>query len=164
VSVCPACHETVPAPVHSWSVSDKTQNSQGKLSLFIILFECPKCKTKFTARTLSKDKPETTPQIAEASLRTVNVKNKIERLSRVRDKLMATLKDLREKIKTLEEEKARLTVEVDGLRKAAESRVVVLEGEVSQLREEAKSLHEFLGEKAPSAPNGPNMQNLSKPT
>jgi hypothetical protein len=100
----------------------------------------------------------------EAPLRTVNVKNKTERLSRVREKLMATLKDLREKIKALEEEKAHLTVEVDGLRKVAESRVVVLEGEVNQLREEAKSLHEFLGEKAPSAPNGPNVPNLSKPT
>ena len=36
-------------------------------------------------------------------------------------------------------------VEVESLRKAAESRVTTLEGEVGQMREEAKSLRELLG-------------------
>jgi predicted nucleic acid-binding Zn-ribbon protein len=57
---------------------------------------------------------------------------------------MQTLKDLREKINQLEDEKARLTAEVDGLRKTAETRVSVLESEVSQLRKDVSSLREFL--------------------
>jgi uncharacterized protein (UPF0335 family) len=57
---------------------------------------------------------------------------------------MQTLKDLREKINQLEDEKARLMTEVDGLRKTAETRVSALESEVSQLRKDVSSLREFL--------------------
>jgi len=71
---------------------------------------------------------------------------------------MQTLKDLREKIQALETERARLMVEVDGLRKAAESRVTVLEGEVSQIREEAKSLRELLDTDSKEATSAPNVQ------
>ncbi len=57
---------------------------------------------------------------------------------------MATLKELREKIKVLEEERNRLLTEVEGLRKAAEARVTVLEGEVGELKGEANELREIL--------------------
>jgi hypothetical protein len=51
---------------------------------------------------------------------------------------------LREKIKALEAERARLIVEIEGMRKTAEARLATLETEVGQMREEAKALHELL--------------------
>lgn len=57
---------------------------------------------------------------------------------------MQTLKEIREKIQSLETERTRLKVEVEALRKAAESRVTLLEDEVSQMRKEAQSLRELL--------------------
>jgi hypothetical protein len=75
---------------------------------------------------------------------TANVKNRIDGLNQVRGITMQTLKDLREKINHLEDEKARLMTEVEGLRKTAEARVSTLEGEVSQLRKDVSSLREFL--------------------
>ena len=58
---------------------------------------------------------------------------------------MQTLKNLREKIKTLETERSNLMIEIEKLRKVAESKAVALEGEVTMLREEVKSLRELLG-------------------
>ena len=58
---------------------------------------------------------------------------------------MQTLKILRERIKTLETERANLMIEIDKLRKVAESKATALESEVGMLREEAKSLRELLG-------------------
>ena len=57
---------------------------------------------------------------------------------------MVTLKDLREKIENLENDKARLLEEVDKLRKEAEEKVTALEYEVNLLREEAESLKKML--------------------
>jgi predicted nucleic acid-binding Zn-ribbon protein len=57
---------------------------------------------------------------------------------------MQSLKDLREKISHLEDERARLLAEVEDLRKTAEARIAALEGEVSQLRKDVSSLREFL--------------------
>jgi len=66
---------------------------------------------------------------------------------------MSSLNSLREKIRTLETEQARLVLEVQGLRKAAESRAAALEGEVTQMRQEAKSLRELVGANS-KAPTG----------
>ncbi|MGA9388759.1 MAG: hypothetical protein WBV70_08055, partial [Candidatus Bathyarchaeia archaeon] len=55
------------------------------------------------------------------------------------------LKVLHERIKTLETERANLMIEIDKLRKIAESKADVLESEVSMLRDEVKSLRELLG-------------------
>lgn len=74
-----------------------------------------------------------------------NVKNRVERIERIREELKLTLRDLREKIKALEAERTRLMVEIEEMRKTAESRVAALETEVGQMREEAKSLRELLG-------------------
>ncbi len=57
---------------------------------------------------------------------------------------MQSLKELREKIQTLENERSRLLIEVESLRKAVESRAEALEGEVIHLREESKNLHDLL--------------------
>ncbi len=57
---------------------------------------------------------------------------------------MSTLKDLKDRIRGLEAEKSRLTGEVDNLRRAAEARVASLEGQIRQMREEAKTLRELL--------------------
>jgi predicted nucleic acid-binding Zn-ribbon protein len=57
---------------------------------------------------------------------------------------MVTLKDLREKIDTLESERIKLREEVKKLRKEAEGKAVALECEVAVLREEAESLKKML--------------------
>jgi len=50
-----------------------------------------------------------------------------------------------EKIRTLETEKKNLLLEVDGLKKQAESKATALESEVSMLREEVESFKTLLG-------------------
>ena len=57
---------------------------------------------------------------------------------------MVTLKDLREKIENLENERTKLLAEVKKLRKEAEGKAVALECEVAVLREEAESLKKML--------------------
>jgi chromosome segregation ATPase len=81
---------------------------------------------------------------SETCVFTANVKNRVDGLSQIRGIIMQTLKELREKINSLEDERARLSAEVDGLRKTAEARITALEGEVSQLRKDVNSLREFL--------------------
>jgi regulator of replication initiation timing len=58
---------------------------------------------------------------------------------------MESLRNLRERIKTLETERANLIMETQKLRKVADARVDALLGEVSMLREEVKSLRDLLG-------------------
>ena len=57
---------------------------------------------------------------------------------------MVTLKNLAEKIESLETEKTRLMEEVKKLRKEAEGKVIALECEVAVLREEAESLRKMI--------------------
>ena len=57
---------------------------------------------------------------------------------------MLTLKELREKIETLEDEKAQLLKDVKALRSEAEGKAIALECEVAVLREEAESLRKML--------------------
>ncbi len=66
---------------------------------------------------------------------------------------MPSAAELKEKIMALEKERSQLSVEVDLLRKAAESRAATLEGEVGQMREAAKSLRELVAEPAQNSPN-----------
>lgn len=69
----------------------------------------------------------------------------VGRLRGIKEELMQTLVNLREKIRTLETERANLLIEIEDLRKVAESRVDALETEVGMLREEVKSLRDLLG-------------------
>jgi len=99
------------------------------------IFECPNCKAKFRAALEAETKIE----------ETASIKNMVERIRGIKGELMQTLKNLREKIKTLETERANLMIEIDNLKKVAESRANALESEVSMLREEVKSLRDLLG-------------------
>ena len=72
---------------------------------------------------------------------------------------MSSLNSLKEKIRALETEQAHLILEVEGLRKTAESRAAALESEVTQMRQEAKSLRELVGANA-KAPAGTSSKTL----
>jgi chromosome segregation ATPase len=135
---CPNCGTEITTAVKSWPVSFRKQG-ESKVSpqLCIGIFECPKCKTKFRSRV------ELEAELAK-SAETTNVKNAVEKIRGIREGLMQTLKTLREKIRTLETERAGLMAEIEQLKKAAESRADALESEVNQLREEIKSLKELV--------------------
>lgn len=65
---------------------------------------------------------------------------------------MSSLKSTIDKIKSLENEKKNLLVEIEGLKKMADAKVATLENEVGFLRDEVKSLKVIVGPEA-SAPN-----------
>jgi regulator of replication initiation timing len=58
---------------------------------------------------------------------------------------MTTFKNVIEKIKSLETERRSLLLEIEELKKMADSKANALENEVSMLREEVKSLRLLLG-------------------
>ncbi len=72
------------------------------------------------------------------------IRELVDRIRGIRDGFVHTLAILREKIGTLEKERAALLVEVEDLRRVAESRASALESEINQLREEIRSLRELL--------------------
>jgi len=130
---CPKCGGEVTTPFKTWTISPR-KPGEGTPKLMGI-FECPNCKARFRTTVESEARVE----------ETVSIKNMVERIKVIKGELMQTLKNLREKIKTLETERANLMVEIEKLKKAAESRVSALESEVNMLREEVKSLRELLG-------------------
>jgi len=135
LSVCPNCGAKL-AELQVRSIpAAENKKAAGSIQSAFRLIVCPSCGTKFPSRVA----------VDMQSATTANVKNAAERIRGVRDEFMATLKVLREKIQALEAEKAELMVEVEKLRKAAELRANALEGEVAQMREEAKSLKQLLG-------------------
>ncbi|HJX02322.1 MAG TPA: hypothetical protein VJ439_00520 [Candidatus Bathyarchaeia archaeon] len=58
---------------------------------------------------------------------------------------MTTFKNVIEKLKSLETERRSLLLEIEELKKMADSKANALENEVSMLREEVKSLRLLLG-------------------
>ena len=64
-----------------------------------------------------------------------------------------SLKTTIEKIKTLEVEKKKLLVEIEGLKKIADTKAMALENEVGALREEVKSLKILVNGSEPSTEN-----------
>lgn len=133
---CPRCGGEVAKPVKTWSLSARKPSKEGKESKINVgIFECPKCRARFRAVLKSEIR----------AAETVSIKNMVERIRGIQGELMLTLKNLREKIKTLETERANLMVEIEKLKKVAESKVNALESEVTMLREEAKSLRGLLG-------------------
>jgi predicted nucleic acid-binding Zn-ribbon protein len=107
-------------------------NQEAKL---VAVFECPSCKARFRSTVGHETK------IQQAA----SVKNMVGRIKGIKEELMQTLTNLREKIKTLETERANLMAEIENLRKVAASRADALESEVSVLREEVRSLRDLLG-------------------
>lgn len=79
------------------------------------------------------------------TLRPVGIKDMVERLKEIREGLELTLMRLRERISLLETDRAGLLLEVERLKRTAESRVGALEIEVSELRKEIRVLKELLG-------------------
>lgn len=132
---CPKCGTNVSIPIKAWPIHAQQSAADNQRSKLTAIFECPNCRARFRAAVQAKAKPD------EAA----NIKNMVERIRSIKGELMQTLKVLRERIKTLETERANLMVEIDKLRKVAESKAAALESEVSMLREEVKSLRELLG-------------------
>jgi seryl-tRNA synthetase len=62
---------------------------------------------------------------------------------------MNSFKTVVERLRTLENERKNLLLEIDELKKMADSRAEALEGEVSMLKEEVKSLRVLLGAAEP---------------
>ena len=132
---CPKCGVEVSTPVKTWSMSRRGAKTGGESKVVMGLFECPNCRARFRAAVEAEVRAE------EA----VSIKNMVARIKGIKGELMQTLKNLREKIKTLETERGNLMLEIDELKKVAESKVSALESEVGMLREEVKSLKELLG-------------------
>lgn len=133
---CPKCGAEVSSPVKVWAFTQRKALKQGEESKVNMgIFECQSCKARFRA----------VLEVPVATTEEGSIKSMVERIKSIRGEFMQTLKSLREKIKTLETERADLMMEIEKLRKVAESRVVALESEVSMLREEVKSLRELLG-------------------
>jgi hypothetical protein len=132
---CPKCGRDVPKPVKTWPIPSQKPLKEGEGGKLIAIFECPSCKARFR----SVVKPE--GEIQD----TASIKNMVGRIRGIKEELMQTLTNLREKIRTLETERASLMMEIQNLRKVAESRAEALESEVSMLREEVRSLKDILG-------------------
>jgi len=132
---CPRCGADVKTPVKTWPIPSRKPTKDGEEPKLAGIFECSSCKARFRAAVEAETRIE----------ETANIKNMVERIRDIKGELMQTLKNLHEKIKTLETERANLMIEIDKLRKVAESRASALESEVSMLREEVKSLRDLLG-------------------
>ena len=131
---CPNCGFDVSNPVKTWPIPSRGRPKVEKTRLAAI-FDCPNCKARFRSAV------EATVKTQE----TVSIKDMVGRVRTVKEGLMQTLVNLREKIKTLETERANLMVKIENLRKVAESRADTLENEVNELREEARSFRDLLG-------------------
>ncbi len=54
MSVCPNCGAKVAAALKTWSASAKSKKAEPRV--FVGLFECPVCKTKFNAEVCAYSK------------------------------------------------------------------------------------------------------------
>lgn len=75
---------------------------------------------------------------------------------------MSNFKSIVERIRTLETERKNLMLEIEELRKMADSKAKALESEVSMLREEVKSLRVLLGAEEPEIDLGQKKKPLHK--
>jgi uncharacterized protein YlxW (UPF0749 family) len=73
-------------------------------------------------------------------------------------KFMNNLKSVVEKIRTLETERNNLMLEIEELKKMADSKAKALESEISMLREEVKSLRILLGAEETEPDVGPKKK------
>ena len=130
---CPKCGNDVKIPVKTWPIPSKEPLKEGEERRLVGIFECSNCKVRFRSA------------VENGLKETVNIKNVVERIKGIKGELMQTLMNLREKISTLETERASLIVEIEKLRRVAESRADALESEVQTLRSDVKSLRDLLG-------------------
>ena len=67
-----------------------------------------------------------------------------------------------ERLRNLETERKNLLLEIEELKKMADSKAKALESEVSMLKEEVKSLRVLLGAEEPEADQGQKKKQLRK--
>jgi cell shape-determining protein MreC len=73
-------------------------------------------------------------------------------------RVMSAFKSVVDKLKGLESERRNLLLEIEELKKMADSKAKALENEVSMLREEVKSLRILLGTGEPELPPEPKRK------
>jgi SMC interacting uncharacterized protein involved in chromosome segregation len=130
---CPKCGADVDRPFKTWYVSRRTSRPQGEVKIGFGMFQCPQCENKFRAGVKDMEEKE------------LRMRGVAEKIKGIEVELVNTLKNLREKLKTLQTERANLLVEIDGLKKMAESKANALESEIGMLKEEVDSLKQLLG-------------------
>jgi hypothetical protein len=132
---CPKCGGCVKTPVKILAIPSREPLKEGEQPRHVGIYECPNCRVRFRSAVESETGPG----------ERANIENVVKRIKGIKGELAQTLANLRGKISTLETERASLMVEIENLRKVAESRVDTLENEVSMLRSEARSLRDLLG-------------------
>ena len=131
---CPKCGFGAITPIKAWPIPSRRPLKKGEETRLAGIFECPKCKARFRAAV---------EPVANAE-QSVSIKDMVGRIKGIKEELMLTLVNLREKIKRLEIERASLMTEIENLREVAESKANELENEVGMLKEEARSLKDLL--------------------
>jgi regulator of replication initiation timing len=76
--------------------------------------------------------------------------------------LMSNFKSIVDRIRTLENERKNLLLEIEELKKMADSKSKALESEVGMLREEVKSLRVLLGGEEPEVDAGQKKKQVRK--
>jgi len=128
---CPNCGTEVANSFKTWSMISRPSKTGERFKLTLGLFECPSCERKFRG-VLGKER--------------ITMKGVINEIKGIEKGLTQTLGNLREKIETLENEKADLLTEIEKFRKVGEEKASALEEEVAALRKEVESLKKFLGD------------------
>lgn len=133
MNVCPECGSNVEAAYKTWSVKRKRLGIDETRETVFGMFDCPGCGNRFRAGLGLESKKE------------LNIKGVAQKIKGIEVGFVNTLKNLREKLKTLSTERANLLLEIDELKKMAESKANALESEIGMLREEVSSLKQLLG-------------------
>ena len=131
---CPECGVQAGVPYKTWSISRKSKSGDTTETTFG-MFDCSECGHKFRAGV--KKEEEIKKQLSIISV--------AEKIKGIEGEFVDTLKNLREKLKTLGTERANLLLEIDELKKMAEAKANALESEIGMLREEVDSLKQLLG-------------------
>ena len=129
---CPKCGVEAANPVKAWSMIRKPSKSGEMLQLTMGLYECINCKKKFR-NIIGKKK--------------ITIKGIVQNTKVLEEMIMEAAKkkaELEEKVKALEEEKARLLAEIETLKAIPEmeAKISALEAEIAKLKEEKKALEE----------------------
>ncbi len=132
---CPKCAADVETPLKTWPIPSRRPPGEGEELRLTGIFECPNCSARFRAAVTTK----------ERSAKTSDIKNIVDGIRCIKSELTQTLVNLRQKIKTLENERVNLMVEIEDLKKVAQTRVNALEDEVAMLKNDAKFLRDLLG-------------------
>jgi hypothetical protein len=124
---------------NDWTIqSIKRADAPATPKINVGVYECPKCKASFTSATPAQNSVPV--QSVEPTMSIL-----IGRLNEVRSGLKQNLQNLRRNLEVLESERSSVLIEIETVKKDAESKAVGLEMEISQLREDISSLKELLG-------------------